>query len=478
MIELLLNDIPYEQDIRELFMAFYPGEEYCYEPGKKAFIIFKADRKGSDYDINISIENKKYCFSSPVLEDRFSTKNELKRNIYKVLAGHCNKNLPWGTLTGIRPTKLALKEVKLNKDEADIKAMLKKEYLVSEQKAKLCVDTAINEENILKRVDYNNGYSMYIGIPFCPTRCLYCSFTAYPIQKWESNTKKYLEALCKEIYLSSKMMDKKRLQSIYIGGGTPTSLRADELDYLLEFIKENINLEGLLEFTVEAGRADSITEDKLLVLKKHGIDRISVNPQTMNQKTLDLIGRKHSVEEVKQKFYLARELGFSNINMDIILGLPKENIDDVRHTLEEIHAMRPDSLTVHTLAIKRAARLNENLSEYIDKINSTKEMIELSMEYTGKAGYMPYYLYRQKNMAGNFENVGYALSNKECIYNILIMEELQTIIACGAGSSSKIVFPEENRLERIENVKDPDLYIERLDEMIKRKSLILTKNID
>mgnify|MGYP002590649923 CR=1 FL=1 len=241
-------------------------------------------------------------------------------------------------------------------------------------------------------------------------------------------------------------------------------------------IEERFDLSSVKEFTVEAGRPDSITEDKLKTLRAHGISRISINPQTMKQSTLDLIGRRHTVEMVKEKYRLARKLGFDNINMDLIIGLPEEDINDVRATMEEIKELAPDSVTVHSLAIKRAARLNIFKERYADlKIENTQEMIDLTAEYARSMGLVPYYLYRQKNMAGNFENVGYAAPDKACIYNILIMEEKQTIVACGAGTTTKVVFPAENRLERVENVKDVDQYIARIDEMIGRKEKMLEK---
>jgi oxygen-independent coproporphyrinogen-3 oxidase len=269
-------------------------------------------------------------------------------------------------------------------------------------------------------------------------------------------------------------MEGRPLDTIYFGGGTPTSLEAEDIDAILCKLEELFDTKHALEFTVEAGRPDSITEEKLKVLRSHGITRISINPQTMNQKTLDLIGRRHTVEMVKEKFLMARELGFDNINMDLIMGLPEENLDDVRRTLEEIERLKPDSLTVHSLAIKRAARLNMFKEEYGNlTISNTPEMIALSAECAGNLGMEPYYLYRQKNMAGNFENVGYALPGKACIYNILIMEEMQTIAACGAGTTTKVVYPAENRRERCENVKEVEQYISRIDEMIERKERIL-----
>ena len=264
------------------------------------------------------------------------------------------------------------------------------------------------------------------------------------------------------------------MDAVYFGGGTPTSLEAGEIDSILCKLDRLFDLSRALEFTVEAGRPDSITREKLQVLRDHGITRISINPQTMNQSTLDLIGRRHTVEMVKERYYMAREMGFDNINMDLIMGLPQEGMDEVRRTLDEIRAMKPDSLTVHSLAIKRAARLNMFKEDYEGlTIQNTPEMIDLSAACARELGMEPYYLYRQKNMAGNFENVGYALPGKACIYNILIMEEMQTIVACGAGTTTKVVFPAENRRERCENVKEVEQYISRIDEMIGRKERIL-----
>ena len=275
------------------------------------------------------------------------------------------------------------------------------------------------------------------------------------------------------------MAEKKKgctLDTVYFGGGTPTSLSPEDLDTLITKLKNTFDFSTVQEFTVEAGRPDSITMEKLEVLKKHGVTRISINPQTMKQETLKIIGRRHTVEDVKDRFHMARELGFDNINMDLIIGLPEEDLDDVRSTMEQVKELGPDSLTVHSLAIKRAARLNTMKEVYKDlKITNTQEMIDLTAEYARGMGLEPYYLYRQKNMAGNFENVGYAKPGKACLYNILIMEEKGDILACGAGTTTKITYPDENRLERVENVKDVEQYISRINEMIERKEKLLSK---
>ena len=323
-------------------------------------------------------------------------------------------------------------------------------------------------------VDYENGYSLYIGIPFCPTTCLYCSFTSFPIGKWQGRTELYLNALFREMEYVAEKMRGRVLDTIYFGGGTPTSLSPEDLDAILNKVESTFPMDQVKEFTVEAGRPDSITREKLEVLRKHGITRISINPQTMKQETLDLIGRRHTVEQVKETFRLARELGFDNINMDLIVGLPEEDEEDVRATMEEIKKLGPDSLTVHSLAIKRAARLNMFREKYGNlKITGTQEMIDMTARYAKEMGMEPYYLYRQKNMAGNFENVGYSTPGKACIYNILIMEEKQTIMACGAGTTTKVVFPAENRLERAENVKEVEQYIDRVEEMLLRKEKLI-----
>lgn len=467
MISLLLEDMTFEQDIRELLMAFYPEEKYIYT-NEDVFLSLFLSKESIEYHIKIKSEENVLEFSSPLRETKFDTKNDLKRNIYINLLKLGNKELPWGTLTGIRPTKIVMEMLENDMSLEDIKKHLKEVYLVSDKRIKLCTDTAKNEFNILKKIDYKNGYSLYIGIPFCPTRCLYCSFTSYSIAQWKKDTDTYVEALCKELLAVSKMYKGKKLQTIYMGGGTPTSLEGYQLSKILNVVKKNFDLSNLLELTVEAGRPDSITREKLESLKEVGVDRISINPQTMQQKTLDLIGRHHTIEDIFESYKLARDVGFENINMDFIIGLNGETLEDVIDSFTKVKSFAPESITIHSLALKRAARLNtENKREIMDN-DLILSMINTATDTCADLGLEPYYLYRQKNMAGNLENIGFSKPGKECLYNILIMEEKQTIIACGAGTSSKIVFG-DGRIERIENVKDPKLYIERLDEMIMRK---------
>lgn len=405
--------------------------------------------------------------------DRPETKNALKEHLYRLLEEETGRSLPWGTLTGIRPTKIPMQLLDEGKSKEEVASYMKKTYLASDEKIDLSIAIAERERALLSKLDYKDGYSLYIGIPFCPSTCLYCSFTSYPLASWRTQVDAYLDALEKELdYVATKNYHKK-LNSIYIGGGTPTTLEPYQLDRLIRKIRCSFDLSHCIEFTVEAGRPDSITKEKLQVLRNNGISRISINPQTMKQETLDIIGRHHTVEQTIESFKLARSLGFDNINMDLIMGLPEENIEDVRHTMEVLKELDPDNITIHSLAIKRAARLNifKDRYESMQMVN-TQEHMDLCADYCAKMGLSPYYLYRQKGMAGNMENVGYAKPGKAGVYNVLIMEERQTIIACGAGASTKKVCP-GGAIERCENVKDVSLYMKRIDEMLMRKQNLL-----
>ena len=470
MIYMNINTHDYENDVRVMIGAFYPGEKIVIEDSNRCTMKVLVHVEGThikgkvttDSDIDFDVYSRS--------EVAGTVRNHLKRELYSIFSKLTGKELPWGTLTGIRPIKIPVSLIEQGYDDEYILKHFKEEYLVNDNKAGLGLSVAKNEHELLKGLDYKNGYSLYIGIPFCPTTCLYCSFTSYPISMWKDKVDNYLEALFKELGYLSELLKDKKPDSIYIGGGTPTTLEPYQFEKLFDFIENHFDVGHAREFTVEAGRPDSINIDKLKVIRNHGIDRISVNPQTMNQKTLDFIGRRHTVEDIYKAFNLARDCGFNNINMDIITGLPGETKADVRHTLEEIHKLDPDSLTVHSLAIKRAAALNMFRDKYEScHIENTDEIMDMTYDFAVNSGYEPYYLYRQKNMAGNLENVGYAKPGKAGVYNVLIMEEKQSIFAAGANSQSKIVFHDENRVERIENVKDVTNYIQRIDEMIERK---------
>lgn len=398
-------------------------------------------------------------------------KNLLKRGVYDLLSDLTGKQLPWGTLTGIRPTKVPLRMIEEGKSDAEIESFMKTAYETSDEKIQTAEQIAHREHEILSSIDTEKGLSIYIGIPFCPTTCLYCSFPSYARASFEGQVDSYLTALEKEIGAAAEIMrDKeKHLDTVYIGGGTPTSLSAAELDRLLSAIDRELPM-PVREFTVEAGRPDSIDRDKLRVMKAHGVSRISINPQTMQDKTLKLIGRHHTTAQLIEAFRLAREEGFSDINMDLILGLPGETTEDVRSTLDQVKALGPDNLTIHSLAIKAKSRLNKEWEAYQNyAMENSDALMQMAMETAESMGLQPYYLYRQKHMIGNLENIGFAGPGKAGIYNILIMEEKETILALGAGTASKYVWDKGRNVKRTENVRDVPTYIERIDEMIQRK---------
>lgn len=397
----------------------------------------------------------------------------------KILAGAClleiltkltGKELPYGSLTGVRPVKLAFKCIEDGLNKTDSIRQLTVASGMSEQKAELLFDVAAVEEPHIK---YDKKMiHLYIGIPFCASRCLYCSFTAYPIKKYQSLVPLYLDALEKEIDFASEWINKNSLTigSVYIGGGTPTSIDAVSLNRLLDTINKRFDRTGK-EFSVEAGRPDTIDQDKLDVMLRQQVTRISINPQTMNMETLRLIGRNHTPEDIEEKFDMARRAGFNNINMDIIAGLPKEDESMFLNTLDRIEKMLPESMTVHTMALKRASILHEDMTSYSVTPDIVVEtMIDHSRHSALKMGMKPYYLYRQKNILANLENTGYSKPGFECIYNIHSMEEDQTILAMGAGTASKFIFPDKKKkIEHVYNLKEVTLYIDQIDEMIKRK---------
>lgn len=501
-----LNCRTFEYDVHSLIKAFYPDEDVIFTEGEAdgaEYISITAD------PVLVPAPEENLFYTGQIITTfhdadnniteavgiaehvtRAELKNIAKRTLYSLLGKVTGRRLPWGTLTGIRPTKIPMALLFAGADDPAIREYMQNTYLCSDEKITLATDIARRENAILSQVtgyraknDYaagvsgcegKSGYSLYIGIPFCPTRCLYCSFTSYPIVSYRKRVEEYLNCIKKELAYTREQFGGQNPDTIYIGGGTPTSLSAQELELLLSYVDEYFDVSKLLEYTLEAGRPDSITPEKLSVLKNHKVTRISVNPQTMNQATLDLIGRRHKVEDVIASFEMARTAGFDNINMDIILGLPGEDEDMVRHTLSEIEKLKPDSLTVHSMAIKRAAGMHQFLMEHPEiESTNTDDMMAMTAECAARLNLKPYYLYRQKNMAGNYENVGYAREGKYGIYNILIMEEIHSIVACGAGCVTKRVYPKAAdgsvRIERCDTVKDVNMYITQIDEMIERK---------
>ena len=391
------------------------------------------------------------------------------RALYDKLSALTGKRPEWGILTGIRPVKLCGELLDTHGSTEKVLQILKNEFYLSEENAGLIMDICLYQRQILDKAPPDSA-GVYIGIPFCPTRCVYCSFASNQVS--DSEIERYLQALHREIEYTGRRMRETGLkaESVYIGGGTPTTLNEAQLYALLEKTTHAFDFSALKEFTVEAGRPDTITEEKLQIMRSFGVGRISINPQTMKQETLQLIGRMHSVEAVKQAFSLAEKAGFSAVNADIIAGLPEEDGEDFRNTLRQVLALGAENITVHCLAVKRASRLIDIDPDFhYRQAEVVSGMLADSRTAMENAGYRPYYLYRQKHMAGAYENIGYGKPGKECIYNIRIMDEHQSIVALGAGGITKVYFPEENRLERVPNVTNYQQYIDRIDEMLERK---------
>lgn len=383
-----------------------------------------------------------------------------------------SENHPWGSMTGIRPVKRVREFMDEGKCNDEIESIFKTNYGVSDEKIKIALSIAKKERELVKDIP-KNSISLYIGIPFCPSKCVYCSFMSMAAKQMAPFVEPYLNALYREIDATKKIIEDLGLtiETVYIGGGTPTTLIALELDNLLYKLFQTFDLSKVKEFTIEAGRPDTITKPKLDVMRKYGISRISINPQTMNQRTLELIGRKHSTEQITEAYQLARDCGFDTINMDVIAGLPEESLEDFQYTLDSVCTLSPENITVHTLYIKRASEFNRS-QNFLPRTEGevVSQMIAYSYEKMAKEGYEPYYLYRQKNILGDQENTGFGKPGHEGLYNIFMMEEIQSIFSLGVGGVTKLV--KGSRIERIFNFKDVVEYLKRFDEIIERKKFI------
>ena len=413
----------------------------------------------------------------------FDTENKTNQLIKKIFTASCTKsfchaakkikniNLPWGVMCGIRPAKIVRSLMEEGNTDSEVIEILKDIYEVSDDKIELAMDVAKNEIKLLNDIG-KNSVSIYIGIPFCPTRCLYCSFVSTDIRVSGKYMDRFVEKLLLEIDKTAQIIKKtgSYVENIYIGGGTPTTLSPEHLTSVFDRLKNNFDFEKIKEFTLEAGRPDTITEEKLIAAKKGGVNRISINPQTMNNETLKKVGRKHTSDMVKECFNMAREVGFDNINMDLIAGLPDETVDMFKYSLEEVINLDPENITVHSMAVKRAASLRFTDIE-LTQAKYMNEMLSYTQKRMSETGRKPYYMYRQKNISGNLENVGYSRDGFMSTYNINIMEEKQTIIALGGGGSTKLVMGD--RIERIFNFKDPLEYIKRFDEILEKKDEII-----
>lgn len=466
-IKIYLNDHKYRYDVYQMFNIYYSLDELKF--------VDDGEYKINITDDNITFEYGEYFKSVNIGEN---IKEDIKRLVFSSLKDLTKEEHPWGILVGIRPSKIALKYLEEGKSNEEIIDIFSKKHLASREKAELCIEIAKAEENFVNTKE--NKIAIYVGMAFCPTRCFYCSFAANPIMGNKKKVSPYLEALTKEIRAMSSYVKERNLEieSVYFGGGTPTAVNNEEFHNIMTevynaFVKDT----NLAEFTVECGRPDSITREKLQTMKDMKVTRISINPQTMNDETLNMIGRGHDSASVIEKYNMAREMGFDDINMDMIIGLPGEGIKEVRHTKNEILKLRPDSVTVHGLSLKRASILYENFvlkkGIQVKKQDELSEMYEESRKLAKELNLSPYYMYRQKNMVGNMENLGYAKKGKECIYNIEMIEDKQSIIALGADAVTKVVFLENNRIERFGNAKDIKEYVDRIDEMIEGKIKLL-----
>jgi len=471
---------------QEIVRVFYPGEDILIN-GENPVIRLELDRQGNSLTVRAwkdspTGESFQAVDEVKIPSEAENTARRLARlAALRYLEHQTGRTIgPWGILTGIRPTKIVHRLMDEDTPQVEIIHHLIKNYALDKAKAELLVEVCSTQRPFLhSSPKARKLVSVYIGIPFCPTRCVYCSFPAYQVGKSESLIEPFLKALEEEISALGEGIKSQGLgvESIYVGGGTPTALNEGQLALLLERVTEKLTTPGTVEYTVEAGRPDSINRGKLLVLKEVGANRISINPQSMNPETLKTIGRCHSPEDIKAAFQLARETGFANINMDIIIGLPGETVEDVRKTLDQIRGLAPDNLTIHTLALKRASRLKEkqrkqeiqDLKLLAGEHEEAVEMLALAYEAARAMGMHPYYLYRQKQMLGHLENVGFARPGKECVYNIQMMEERQTVIGLGAGSGSKWVNTQDWTLLNTYNPKDPRNYIERINELINFK---------
>lgn len=470
-MQIILKGNNEEYAVRDIVRLFLPGcnMEFCEKiHNSDEYIIVSVKKNDEGYEYYSEFLNEGNIHTHSFIKPDYS-KNHIKRVLYELLSDVLNITPPWGILTGIRPSKKVIELWNEGHTKPESARILKEDFLTSHKKTILAIETASYEKDVIDKMD-KNSVSLYIGIPFCPTRCSYCSFISQSIKFSSKLIKPYLDALKTEFHHTAELVKKLgyNIETVYIGGGTPTSLDEENLYTLLDNLNSTFDLSNIKEFTVEAGRPDTITRDKLRIIKESGAERISINPQTMNDKTLRIIGRCHTAEDIREKFHMAREEGFRHINTDLIAGLPGEDEKDFGYTLSEIEKLNPDSVTIHSLSLKKGAYLDRQYNCLSTQAsNIANNMIDMACDKMYSMGKRPYYMYRQKNTAGNLENIGFCDPYKESLYNIYIMQEIQTIIAMGSGGSTKRVMGD--RIERCFNVKEVSEYINRIDEMVDRK---------
>lgn len=460
----------------QLFNHIYTdGAAEC--SGDFAFIRRRICKKHTLLYVYCSVNGNTAGCAARISSDAkdFDNKCELilSRLLFKAMTKLTDAEAKWGIITGVRPVKRVNTFISQGMSKSEIYDILQNEYLVSAEKCDIAYMTAMTQENIIKKLS-DKTFSLYISIPFCPTRCSYCSFVSQSIENCESLIPEYVDNLCREIRYTATLVNKIGLilDTVYFGGGTPTTLSAQQLSRIMDAVSSSFDMSNVREYTVEAGRPDTITAEKLDILKRKGCTRLSVNPQSLSDSVLEAIGRKHTAKQFFDSYRLAVNTGFGSVNTDIIAGLPGDTYESFKNTVDGLIALEPENITVHTLSIKRAARLNQSGEKQSVLKNAAGEMVSYASKRLLESGYRPYYLYRQKNMLENLENIGWSKPGFESLYNIYIMEEIQTIIALGAGGSTKLVDLKKRRLERVFNYKFPLEYNKHFDLMLEKKNEI------
>ncbi len=480
ILTVIGHDFRYE--LEKLCRIFLPFEKIEITEELKAedisaVTVCKKGESETFLEAVLSLYGKEFRFNATIQNDISDYKDTCERELavclYNCFTAATGYVPPWGILTGVRPAKLYARLCRTEGESATDK-YFKEKLLVSEEKISLCKETHKSEDSIVS-LSVPESFSLYISIPFCPSRCSYCSFVSHSVEHAKKLIPQYVELLCEELKITAEYAKQHslRLETIYMGGGTPTTLSAEQLNTVLSTVRENFDMSFIREFTVEAGRPDTITREKLMALRKNGVSRISINPQTMNDSVLSAIGRRHTAQQTVEAFRLARECGFDNINTDLIAGLPTDTIESFEATLDKILELSPESVTVHSLSMKRAATLSTDKAVLPADIGNTAQaMVRSARERLSAEGIVPYYMYRQSKTVGNLENVGYSKVGFECLYNVYIMDETHTILACGASAVTKLKEPSGDYIERIFNYKYPYEYITRFGELMDRKARI------
>ena len=474
-MNLYVKNHNFHFELENLTRLFFPNEKITvirdFSEPQPPYIYTEVSDK-----ITISVNIGSFNKSETAVKKLTDDDNELvsAQLLYKLLCDFTGLTQPWGILTGVRPVKLLRRLAEESSEEQAVKKF-EKDFFVSNEKIALSRETEHNERKILE-LSKPESFSLYVGIPFCPSRCSYCSFVMASIERAEKLIEPYTKLLCEEIERTAEIANKLglRLETVYFGGGTPTTLSAEQLDTVLRTVNNSFDMSTCREFTVEAGRPDTIDIAKLFALKENKVDRISINPQTVNDEVLKTIGRKHTAQQFFDAFELARKCGFDNINTDLIAGLPTDTPESFKNSLDSIVRLNAECITVHTLCMKRASRLTtEGVTLDLQQARDAREMLAYTQNILGQNEYIPYYMYRQSRMVGNLENVGWSKKGFESLYNVYVMDETHTILACGSGGVTKLKRNNPDYLERIFNFKYPYEYIDRFDELIQRKSGIM-----